>query len=120
MQNTTGLTAGTLDDQVAARLLHQRIVVLGAEVEIELVDAARGVSVSVDFEIAVACATCGGDGVEQLPGRPLERRDHQDVGSRQRGPGRCQGAGIFGQLRRAWHQDHRQHPLRTLGPALRG
>jgi ATP-dependent Clp protease protease subunit len=33
MQNTTGLTAGTLDDQVAARLLHQRIVVLGAEVD---------------------------------------------------------------------------------------
>ena len=28
-----GLTAGTLDDQVAARLLHQRIVVLGAEVD---------------------------------------------------------------------------------------
>jgi ATP-dependent Clp protease, protease subunit len=33
MQNTTGLMAGTLDDQVAARLLHQRIVVLGAEVD---------------------------------------------------------------------------------------
>jgi ATP-dependent Clp protease protease subunit len=33
MQNTTGLTAGTLDDQVAARLLHQRIAVLGAEVD---------------------------------------------------------------------------------------
>ncbi|BCB75951.1 ATP-dependent Clp protease proteolytic subunit [Phytohabitans flavus] len=33
MQNVAGLTAGTLDDQVAARLLHQRIVVLGAEVD---------------------------------------------------------------------------------------
>lgn len=29
----TALQAGTLDDQVAARLLHQRIIVLGAEVE---------------------------------------------------------------------------------------
>jgi ATP-dependent Clp protease, protease subunit len=29
----TALNTGTLDDQVAARLLHQRIIVLGAEVE---------------------------------------------------------------------------------------
>src|SRR4029453_15089571 len=28
-----GLTAGSLDDQVAARLLHQRIIVLGTEVD---------------------------------------------------------------------------------------
>jgi hypothetical protein len=36
MRLSTGVTAlntGTLDDQVAARLLHQRIIVLGAEVE---------------------------------------------------------------------------------------
>jgi ATP-dependent Clp protease protease subunit len=36
MQLSTGVTAfnvGTLDDQVAARLLHQRIIVLGAEVD---------------------------------------------------------------------------------------
>ncbi|MDQ7908132.1 ATP-dependent Clp protease proteolytic subunit [Phytohabitans sp. ZYX-F-186] len=33
MPNLAGLTAGTLDDQVAARLLHQRILVLGAEVD---------------------------------------------------------------------------------------
>jgi ATP-dependent Clp protease, protease subunit len=36
MQYTAGVTAlnvGTLDDQLAARLLHQRIIVLGAEVE---------------------------------------------------------------------------------------
>lgn len=32
MQTTT-LSAGTLDDQLAARLLHQRIIVLGAEVD---------------------------------------------------------------------------------------
>src|SRR5438094_4535969 len=29
----TSLSTGTLDDQLAARLLHQRIIVLGAEVE---------------------------------------------------------------------------------------
>jgi ATP-dependent Clp protease protease subunit len=29
----TPITAGTLDDQLAARLLHQRIIVLGAEVD---------------------------------------------------------------------------------------
>src|SRR5215510_10259525 len=31
--NTTPLAAGTLDDQLAARLLYQRIIVLGAEVD---------------------------------------------------------------------------------------
>jgi molecular chaperone DnaJ len=36
----------------------------GTEIEIELVDAARGTSVDVPFEVEVACATCGGDGVE--------------------------------------------------------
>jgi molecular chaperone DnaJ len=37
---------------------------VGAEVEIELVEASRGLKVPVPFEVAVACATCGGDGVE--------------------------------------------------------
>ncbi|MGH3002083.1 MAG: molecular chaperone DnaJ [Gaiellaceae bacterium] len=37
---------------------------VGAEVEISLVDAARGTSVEVPFDVAVSCATCGGDGVE--------------------------------------------------------
>src|SRR5258708_30827583 len=37
---------------------------LGAEIEIELFDAARGVTVPVPFEVAVTCKTCGGDGVE--------------------------------------------------------
>ena len=32
----TPITAGTLDDQLAARLLHQRIIVLGAEVDDEV------------------------------------------------------------------------------------
>jgi molecular chaperone DnaJ len=42
----------------------QRGADLGAEIEIELVDAARGTTVSVPFEVAVTCKTCGGDGVE--------------------------------------------------------
>jgi ATP-dependent Clp protease protease subunit len=33
MATTTALMTGTLDDQLAARLLHQRIIVLGAEVD---------------------------------------------------------------------------------------
>jgi molecular chaperone DnaJ len=37
---------------------------IGAEVEIELAQAATGVKVPVPFEVAVTCATCGGDGVE--------------------------------------------------------
>jgi molecular chaperone DnaJ len=37
---------------------------VGATIEIELVDASRGTKVSVPFEVAVSCATCGGDGVE--------------------------------------------------------
>lgn len=35
-----------------------------AEVEIVLVDAARGASVRVPFEVAVPCDRCGGDGAE--------------------------------------------------------
>ncbi len=42
----------------------QRGADLGAEIEIELVEASRGVSVSVPFDVAVTCKTCGGDGVE--------------------------------------------------------
>ncbi|HVC87319.1 MAG TPA: molecular chaperone DnaJ [Gaiellaceae bacterium] len=43
---------------------------VGAEVAIELVDAAHKTTVSVPFEVAVPCETCGGDGVE--PGtRPV-------------------------------------------------
>ncbi len=37
---------------------------IGAEVEIELVDAANGVKREVPFQVAVPCARCGGDGVE--------------------------------------------------------
>ncbi len=37
---------------------------VASEVEIELVEAARGASREVPFRIAVACATCGGSGAE--------------------------------------------------------
>jgi molecular chaperone DnaJ len=36
----------------------------GVEVEIELADASRGITVPITVELAVACAVCGGDGVE--------------------------------------------------------
>jgi molecular chaperone DnaJ len=42
----------------------QRGADVAAEVEVELVDAARGVTVSVPFELAAACSRCGGDGAE--------------------------------------------------------
>jgi len=37
---------------------------IAAEVEIELVEAARGVTREVPFEVAVACGRCGGNGAE--------------------------------------------------------
>jgi molecular chaperone DnaJ len=37
---------------------------IAAEVEIELVDAARGATVAVPFEVAVACTRCQGNGAE--------------------------------------------------------
>jgi molecular chaperone DnaJ len=37
---------------------------VGAEVTIDLVDAARGATVPVPFQVAVPCSVCGGDGVE--------------------------------------------------------
>jgi molecular chaperone DnaJ len=36
---------------------------VGAEVEIDLVDAARGATLTVPFQVAVTCQTCAGDGV---------------------------------------------------------
>ncbi len=42
----------------------QRGADLGAEIEIELAEAARGATVSVPFEVAATCAACEGDGIE--------------------------------------------------------
>jgi molecular chaperone DnaJ len=65
----------------------QRGADVGAEIEIELVEAARGTKVSVPFEVAVTCTTCGGDGVE--PGT-------QPVGC-----ARCEGTGRLHQVSRS-------------------
>jgi molecular chaperone DnaJ len=37
---------------------------IGAEITVELADAARGTTVAVPYDVAVTCTTCGGDGVE--------------------------------------------------------
>ncbi|HEY3962579.1 MAG TPA: molecular chaperone DnaJ [Gaiellaceae bacterium] len=37
---------------------------VGAEIDIDLADAAKGTKVTVPFQVAVPCAVCGGDGVE--------------------------------------------------------
>ncbi len=56
---------------------------VGAEIEIELVEAASGVRRSVPFEVAVTCATCAGSGAE--PGTS---------------PVACQSCGGTGRLQR--------------------
>lgn len=60
---------------------------VAAEVEIDLVEAARGTTVPVPFELAVACATCGGDGAE--PGTQPTQCD------------RCGGTGQLHQVSRS-------------------
>jgi molecular chaperone DnaJ len=60
---------------------------VGAEISIELVDAARGATVSVPFDVAATCARCSGDGVE--PGTTPVRCD------------RCAGAGRLQQVSRS-------------------
>src|SRR5438067_7231542 len=49
---------------VSARPRQARGADVGAEVEVELVEAARGVTREVPFPVTVACETCGGDGAE--------------------------------------------------------
>ena len=60
---------------------------LGAEIEIDLVDAARGATVTVPFEVAVTCRRCSGDGVE--PGTEPRRCP------------RCDGSGRLHQVSRS-------------------
>jgi molecular chaperone DnaJ len=79
----------------AGRSARQRGADIGAEVQIDLVEAARGVTVAVPIQAAVACATCGGDGVE--PGtEPV-------TCTRCHGQGRLQqvSRGIFGEFVRS-------------------
>jgi molecular chaperone DnaJ len=65
----------------------QRGADVGAEIAIELVDAARGTTVAVPFEVAVTCARCTGNGVE--PGTTPVRCD------------RCAGTGRLQQVSRS-------------------
>jgi molecular chaperone DnaJ len=60
---------------------------VGAEVTIDLVDAARGRTVAVPFDVAVTCSRCEGDGVE--PGTTPLRCD------------RCNGTGRLQQVSRS-------------------
>jgi molecular chaperone DnaJ len=60
---------------------------VGAEIAIDLVDAARGTTVAVPFDVAITCARCGGDGVE--PGTTPVRCD------------RCNGTGRLQQVSRS-------------------
>jgi molecular chaperone DnaJ len=60
---------------------------VGARVEIELVEAASGVTREVPFPVAVPCATCGGDGV--APGTSPSTCD------------RCGGTGRLQQISRS-------------------
>jgi molecular chaperone DnaJ len=52
------------DDLIGGRAGRTRGPDLGAEVEIELVDAAHGVTREVPFQVAVACTHCDGSGAE--------------------------------------------------------
>ena len=51
-------------DDLFAAGTRRRGADVGATVEIELTEAAQGITVTVPFEVAVPCTTCGGDGVE--------------------------------------------------------
>jgi len=52
------------DDLLGARAARSRGPDLAAEVEIELADAAHGVTREVPFRVAVTCTRCDGDGAE--------------------------------------------------------
>jgi molecular chaperone DnaJ len=52
------------DDLIGGRTARSRGPDLAAEVEIELVDAARGVTREVPFEVAATCGHCDGSGAE--------------------------------------------------------
>ena len=75
------------DDIFGAGRGSRRGADVGAEIEIELVQAARGEKIEVPFEVTVACATCGGDGVE--PGTATPRCT------------RCDGTGRLQQVTRS-------------------
>jgi molecular chaperone DnaJ len=68
---------------------------VAAEIEIDLAEAAKGISVKVPFQVAVSCAVCGGDGVE--PG--TQARTCSDCGGA--GQLRQVARSVFGEFVRA-------------------
>jgi molecular chaperone DnaJ len=72
---------------VGTRTRRGRGADVGARIEIELTEAATGVTREVPFPVAVACTTCGGDGV--APGTSPVGCD------------RCRGAGRLQQVSRS-------------------
>ena len=64
MSGLSDLFSAFFGDDLFGRGTRRRGADVGATVEIELTEAARGVTVAVPFEVTVACETCGGDGVE--------------------------------------------------------
>jgi molecular chaperone DnaJ len=81
----------------------QRGADVGAQIEVELVEAARGVKVEVPFQVAVTCSACNGDGVE--PGTEPVRCE------------RCGGSGRLQQVSRSVFGEFvRMHPC----PACHG
>ena len=102
MSGLSDLFSAFFGDDVFGGSSRRRGADVGATIEIELVDAARGTTVAVPFEVAATCATCGGDGVE--PGTTPLRCD------------RCDGTG-----RRAAGLAHRARAVRahTRVPAVR-
>ena len=77
---------------VTTRPRRSRGADVGAEIEIELAEAAKGVSRDVPYEVVTACGRCAGDGAE--PGTGTRQCDGCD------GTGRLQqvGRSVFGEF----------------------
>jgi molecular chaperone DnaJ len=64
MGGLNDLFSAFFGDDLFGRAARRRGADVGATVAIELTEAARGVTVTVPFEVSVACGTCGGNGIE--------------------------------------------------------
>jgi molecular chaperone DnaJ len=64
MSGLNDLFSAFFGDDMFGGSARRRGADVGATIEIELTEAARGTTVAVPFEVAAPCETCGGDGVE--------------------------------------------------------
>src|SRR5439155_12168977 len=64
MSGLSDLFSAFFGDDLFGRGTRRRGADVGATVEIELTEAAKGVTAKVPFDVTVACGTCSGDGVE--------------------------------------------------------